>query len=86
MQAKIDKVMQVGHKLQDVAFHDVDVIDALLRKLEDEWKKLLIAVEKRSTLLEASRSFHSCGEKVSYSQNAIVAFILSVHVLAFLIH
>ena len=64
MQSKIDRVKQVGQRLQDVAFHDVDMIDAQVRKLEDEWKKLLIAVEKRSLLLASSRKFHRSSEKV----------------------
>lgn len=64
MQAKIDRVKQVGQRLQDVGFHDVYMIDAQVRKLEDEWRKLLIAVEKRSMLLNSSRLFHSSSEKV----------------------
>lgn len=63
VQSKIDRVKQVGQRLQDVAFHDVDMIDAQVRKLEDEWKKLLIAVEKRSLLLASSRTFHRSSEQ-----------------------
>ena len=46
-------------------FFDVELIDRLSIKLEGEWKKLYMAVERRSLMLEASVSFHKSSEQVS---------------------
>ena len=45
-------------------FFDVELIDRLAIKLEQEWKKLYTAVERRSTMLDASVSFRQSSEQV----------------------
>ena len=67
VQVNIDRVRQVAQRLQDVAFCDVEVIDALVQKLDNEWRKLLMAVERRSGFLVSSRSFHVIADKVRVS-------------------
>ncbi len=64
MQANIDSIVHVAERLQEVEFYDVEVIDALIQKLDNEWRKLYMAVEKRSALLASSFSFHSSSDEV----------------------
>ena len=52
-------------RLHDMQFFDVELIDQLAIKLENEWKKLYMAVERRSLMLDSSVSFHISSEKVS---------------------
>ncbi|XP_057304422.1 triple functional domain protein-like isoform X4 [Hydractinia symbiolongicarpus] len=58
VQVNIDHILQVANRLQEMQFFDVELIDRLSAKLENEWKKLYTAVEQRSAMLEASVSFH----------------------------
>ena len=48
-----------------MGYYDVALIDRLSTKLDLEWKKLYIAVERRSTLLDLSVSFHKTSEEVN---------------------
>ncbi|XP_065051810.1 triple functional domain protein-like isoform X2 [Rhopilema esculentum] len=70
VQVNIDRVRQVAQRLQDVAFCDVEVIDALVQKLDNEWRKLLMAVERRSGFLVSSRSFHVIADKYMLMSDA----------------
>lgn len=64
---KIDRIVQVANRLRETQFFDVELIDRITIKLETEWKKLYTAVERRSTMLDASVSFHRSSEKVYVS-------------------
>ena len=64
VQVNIDGILQVAQRLQEIEFYDVEVIDVLVQKLDNEWKKLYMAVERRSALLASSYSFHGSSDKV----------------------
>ena len=72
IQVKIDRIVQVANRLRETQFFDVELIDRITIKLETEWKKLYTAVERRSTMLDASVSFHRSSEKV------YVGFLLDI--------
>eukprot|EP00794_Sanderia_malayensis_P017296 gene17296-19027_t len=66
VQANIDSITRVAERLHQVEFYDGEVIDALIQKLDNEWKKLYMAVEKRSALLVSSYSFHKSSDEMLY--------------------
>jgi hypothetical protein len=69
VQTNIDRVSQVGQRLRTAEYYDVDLIDRLSTRLECEWKKLYLAVQRRSQLLDSSVSFHTSSDKyLSQSQ------------------
>lgn len=66
MQVNIDRIIHVANRLREMQNFDTELVDRLAAKLESEWNKLYTAVERRSTMLEASVSFHRSSEQVNY--------------------
>merc|ERR1712226_467383 len=63
VQVNIDRILQVANRLREMQNFDTELVDRLAAKLESEWNKLYTAVERRSTMLEASVSFHRSSEQ-----------------------
>ena len=59
----IDRILQVANRLREMQNFDTEMVDRLASKLESEWNKLYTAVERRSTMLQASVSFHKSSEQ-----------------------
>ena len=64
VQSNINRILQVANHLREMQFFDVELIDRLSIKLEEEWKKLYLAVERRTLMLEGSVSFHKSSKQV----------------------